>query len=101
RFMLGCWLVLLVACTIGATGTLLPLRLSRFGASGIAIGLTFVLASLLSSVLTPWTGRFVDRRGIILPLCVGLVAAGVLVALLPVPQAALPLSVLTVAGLGG
>jgi MFS family permease len=101
RFLLGCWLVLLVACTVGATGTLLPLRLSRFGASGVAIGVTFVLASVLSTVLTPWTGRFVDRRGIIAPLCVGLIATGALVALLPVPQSALPLAVLTVVALGG
>ena len=41
RIALGCWLLLLEACTIGATGTLLPLRLSRFGASGVAIGVTF------------------------------------------------------------
>jgi predicted MFS family arabinose efflux permease len=101
RFLLGCWLVLLVACTIGATGTLLPLRLSRFGASGVAIGLTFVLASLLCTLLTPWTGRIVDRRGIIPPLCVGLIATVALVALLPVPQSALPLAVLTVVALGG
>jgi MFS family permease len=101
RFMLGCWLVLLVACTIGATGTLLPLRLSRFGASGVAIGLTFVVASLVSTVLTPLTGRLVDRRGIIMPLCLGLIATGALVALLPLPQSALPLAVLTVIGLGG
>jgi MFS family permease len=101
RFLLGCWLVLLVACTIGATGTLLPLRLSRFGASGVAIGLTFVLASLLSTILTPWTGRLVDRRGLILPLCVGLIATAALVAVLPLPRFALPLAIVTVVALGG
>ena len=34
RIVLGSWLIVLEAATIGATGTLLPLRLSRFGASG-------------------------------------------------------------------
>ena len=48
RMQLGSWLILLEAATIGATGTLLPLRLARFGASGIMIGATFLLASLVS-----------------------------------------------------
>lgn len=101
RFMLGFWLVLLDACTVGATGTLLPLRLSRFGASGVAIGLTFVLASLLSTVLTPWTGRLVDRRGTIAPLCVGLAVSAVLIAVLPLPHSALALAAITVVAIGG
>lgn len=101
RFMLGFWLVLLVAGTIGAIGTLLPLRLSRFGASGVAIGVTFVLASVLAVLLTPWTGRLVDRRGIVVPLCAGLVATAVFLAVIPIPHAAVPLAVLTVLLLGG
>jgi MFS family permease len=101
RFMLGFWVVLLVACTIGATNTLVPLRMSRFGASGVEIGITFVVASVLSVLLTPWTGRLVDRRGTVVPLCVGLATSALLLALLPVPQAALPLAVLTVVALGG
>ncbi|HYB25265.1 MAG TPA: MFS transporter [Solirubrobacteraceae bacterium] len=101
RIALGCWLILLEACTIGATGTLLPLRLSRFGASGVAIGITFVLASLLALLMNPAIGRVADRRGIVLPLSAGLVAAAVLLALLPLPQSPLPLAVLTVLMLGG
>ena len=101
RIAFGCWLILLEACTIGATGTLLPLRLSRFGASGVAIGLTFVLASLLSLLLNPAVGRLVDRRGIALPLTVGLATAAVLLALLPLPHSPLLLAALTVLALGG
>jgi MFS family permease len=101
RAMLGFWLILLEACTIGATGTLLPLRLSRFGASGVAIGLTFVLASLLSTLLTPLIGRLVDRRGSRSPLSAGLVLTAVLLALLPLPQSPLLLAALTVIALGG
>jgi hypothetical protein len=101
RFMLGFWLVVLIACTIGATGTLLPLRLSRFGASGVEIGVTFVLASLVSTLLTPWAGRVVDRRGIVVPLVVGLATSALLIAVLPLPQTAVPLAVLTVVALGG
>jgi MFS family permease len=101
RIALGCWLILLEACAIGATGTLLPLRLSRFGASGVAIGVTFVLASALSLLLSPAVGRLVDRRGIALPLSVGLATAAVLLALLPLPHSTLLLAALTVLALGG
>ncbi len=101
RIVLGCWLILLEACTIGATGTLLPLRLSRFGASGVAIGVTFVLASLLSLFVNPVVGRLVDRRGIVLPLSAGLGATAVLLALLPLPRSALLLAALTALALGG
>ena len=100
-FLLGFWLVLLDACTIGATGTLLPLRLSRLGASGVEIGLTFVLASLLGAALTPWTGRVVDRRGTLVPLSLGLGVSAVLIALLPLPQSALLLALLTIIATGG
>ena len=101
RMALGCWLILLEACTIGATGTLLPLRLSRFGASGVAIGVAFVLASLLSLLVNPAVGRLVDRRGVLLPLSAGLGATAVLLVLLPVPRSPLALAALTVLTLGG
>ena len=101
RFILGFWLVGLIACTIGATKVLLPLRLSRFGASGVEIGVTFVLASLVSALLSPWTGRLVDRRGVVLPLTVGLGASALLLVTLPLPHEALPLAVLIVLALGG
>jgi predicted MFS family arabinose efflux permease len=99
-FMLGVWAVVLTACTIGATSALLPLRLSRFGATDVEVGVTFVLASLVSMLVTPWLGRVVDRRGIVVPLSVGLASSGVLVAALPLPHGALPLAFLTVLALG-
>lgn len=98
---LSFWLILLEACTVGALGTLLSLRLARFGASGVAIGTIFVAASLCSTVLTPVLGRVIDRRGSMLPMSIGLVTSGVLVALLPVPHTALILGALTVLTLGG
>jgi len=101
RIALGCWLILLEACTIGATGILLPLRLSRFGASAVAIGMTFVLASLLSLLVNPAIGRLADRRGVLLPLSAGLGGTAVLLVLLPVPRSPLPLAALTALALGG
>jgi ACDE family multidrug resistance protein len=101
RIALGCWLILLEACLIGATGTLIPLRLSSFGGSGVAIGITFVLASLLSLVLNPRIGRGIDRRGVVLPLSIGLAAEAALLLLVPLPRSPLGLGVLTVLALGG
>jgi MFS family permease len=101
RALLGFWLILLEACTVGAVATLLPLRLSRLGASGVAIGVTFVAGSLLSTLVTPAIGRVVDRRGMRRPLSLGLGLSAVLVALLPLPQSALVLAVLTVVTWGG
>lgn len=101
RIALGGWVILLEAGVIGATGTLLPLRLARFGAGGVAIGITFLLASLLALLLNPKVGRTVDRRGIGLPLSVGLGGTAVMLALLPLPRSALLLAAVTVVAEGG
>jgi predicted MFS family arabinose efflux permease len=98
---LGVWLVLLEAGTFGAVNVLLPLRLSHFGASGAAIGLTFVLASGLSASLSTVAGHLTDRHGPYVPLISGLVFGAPLMALLVVPQAALPLAALMIVAVGG
>jgi MFS family permease len=98
---LGFWLITLEAITIGATNVLIPLRLSRFGASGVAIGATFVAASALSSVLSPIVGRITDRRGIRLPLAFGLVCSAVLLSALLLPRSAAGLAAVNVVALGG
>lgn len=98
---LGTWLITLEAMTIGATNVLLPLRLSRFGASGVAIGATFVAAAALSSVLSPIVGRVSDRRGARLLLVTGLTASAILVSTLVLPRTATLLAPLSVIALGG
>ena len=98
---LGAWLITLEAITIGATSALLPLRLSRLGASGIAIGATFVLASGLATLLAPIVGRLTDRRGARVPIIVGLICAAALIGLLPAPQSWPVLAALSVIALGG
>jgi MFS family permease len=101
RILLGSWLILLEAATIGATGTLLPLRLARFGASGVMIGATFLMASLVSTRTAGPIGRTVDRRGAGLPLCAGLTMTAVLMALVPLPHTAVLLAIVSVIALGG
>jgi MFS transporter, DHA1 family, inner membrane transport protein len=98
---LGVWLVLLEAATFGAVNALLPLRLSHLGASGFAIGLTFVLGSALSASLAPVIGHVTDRRGAYLPLIAGLVIGAPLMALLVVPHSAWALAALMVITFGG
>jgi MFS family permease len=99
-FVLGTWLVGLEAITIGAANTLLPLRLARFGASGIAIGATFLGAAAVSTLLAPVVGRITDRRGPFGPIRVGLVLSALLTAALVFPSSALALAVLSVIALG-
>jgi MFS family permease len=98
---LGTWLITLEAMTIGATNVLLPLRLSRFGASAVAIGATFVAAAALSTVLSPIAGRMSDRRGARLLLVTGLGASAVLVSTLVLSHTAAVLAPLSVIALGG
>jgi MFS family permease len=98
--LLGGWLVMLDAMTIGATNTLIPLRLAGFGAHAVLIGGTFLCASALSTVVSPLTGRLSDRRGASLPVGVGLTGAAVLLALVPLPTSALPLAGLVVVLMG-
>jgi MFS family permease len=101
QLLLSVWLIVSLAVMFGATSTLLPLRLSRFGASGVAIGVTFALASFLGMITSPYIGHVVDRRGPRLPITLGLLVTAVLVATLPIPASALALAVLTVITLGG
>jgi MFS family permease len=101
RIMLGAWLIVLEACAVGATSTLLPLRLSHFGASGVAIGIIFLLTALISTFLATPLGRVVDRRGAGVVLTFGLTTTAVLLALLPVPQTVVPLAILCVIAIGG
>jgi MFS family permease len=98
---LGSWLILLEAATIGATSTLLPLRLSRFGAHSIVIGAVFLVASLMSMAVSGPIGRTVDRRGAGAPLCAGLALTAILMAVLPLPHSAVLLAIVSVVALGG
>jgi MFS family permease len=98
---LGFWLILLEAATIGATSALLPLRLARFGAGNVVVGAVFLVASLMSMLVSGPIGRTVDRRGPRMLLCAGLTLTAVLMALLPLPQTAALLAVVSMVALGG
>jgi MFS family permease len=99
--IVGGWMVLLEAMTFGATNVLLPLRLARFGASGVLIGVVFLASAALSAGLSTYIGRVTDRRGPRRPITIGLALSAVLVPALALPHSTGLLAALSVIALGG
>ena len=97
----GAWLVLIDAMSTGAVNALLPLRLSRLGASGVAIGATFVLASAVATLLAPVIGRASDRHGARRPMTLGLTFSAALFAAHDPAGRRVPLAAVSVLLLGG
>ena len=81
----GFWLFTLPAIFAGVIEVLGPLRLDDLGASGAAIGAVFLLTAAVEAVLSPVAGRASDRRGRLVPIRAGLLAAAVVAVLLPLP----------------
>jgi MFS family permease len=71
----GMWLVALPSIASGLINVLGPLRLHRFGAAAAAIGATFLAAAAVEAAIAPAVGSLSDRRGRLVPLRYGLVAA--------------------------
>ena len=85
RFVVaGMWLILLPSLGFGAVAVLGALRLDELGASAVAIGAVFLVASGFESVVSPVAGRVADRHGKVWVTRIGLVCATLLTLLLPV-----------------
>jgi multidrug resistance protein len=62
----------------------LPLHLSRhLGMDAVAIGMAFTAAAVASTITSPLVGHWTDRKGAAPPLRMGMVLAGLLLALAP------------------
>ena len=85
----GFWFVMLPAVFSGVIWVLVPLRLDALGASGLAIGAVFLVSALVEGSASPIFGRLSDRRGRILPIRIGLIAAAVMSTVLPLPETVL------------
>jgi MFS family permease len=90
------WLNALYGLAFGAVGVLAPLRMSSLGATGAAIGLTFAVGALGEMIASPLAGRLADRGTRLSPVRVALPASALVLALLPVPDAAWVVAVLVV-----
>lgn len=72
RFVGGLWLMLLPALLFGILAVLASLDLDRLGWSAVAIGALFFSTAALETLVNPWVGRVVDRRGALKPVRVAL-----------------------------
>jgi MFS family permease len=77
------WFVAIPSLLFGTLNVLGPLRLSALGLSTLAIGAIWLTSALFEALMAPAIGRVSDRRGRLMPLRVGLLAAGLTVATLP------------------
>jgi predicted MFS family arabinose efflux permease len=91
------WLVALPALAAGMISVLGPLRLHHFGASAVAVGAVYLVASALEAAVSPAVGRVSDRRGRLVPVRFGLGAAAVVLACFTLPQDTFLLAVVIVA----
>jgi MFS family permease len=79
----GAWLVLLPGLLFSTLGVLAPLRLDELGFGALAIGAVWLAASGLEAVIAPVVGRISDRVGRLTPLRAALLAAAVVVGIVP------------------
>jgi MFS family permease len=77
------WFVAIPALLFGTLNVLAPLRLSALGLTTLAIGAIWLISALFEALMAPAIGRFSDRRGRLVPLRGGLLAAGLATATLP------------------
>jgi MFS family permease len=74
RFLAGLGLMALPSLLWGILSTLAPLRLADAGWGAVAIGAVWLVGAAFETFLSPVVGRMLDRRGILLPVKVALMA---------------------------
>lgn len=97
RVVTAMWLVALPAFSFGMVTVLGALRLHDLGGSGALVGATFLLAAGVEAVVSPLVGRVSDRRGRLVPIRAGLLAAAIVLSLITIPQHSLLLAAAIVA----
>jgi MFS family permease len=83
RMLLSIWFVVVPALAFGTMNVLGPLRLHVLGLGAVAIGAVWLFGAGLEATAAPFIGHVSDRRGRLVPLRGGLIAAGVILALFP------------------
>jgi MFS family permease len=103
RVRSGMWLVAIPGLGFGVLDVLVPLRMDHLGASQAGVAAAFLVAAAGEALVSPIVGRVSDRRGPLVPIRAGLLAAALLVLLVPAPERAVvtgALLVVTTAALG-
>jgi MFS family permease len=100
RARTGVLLMMLPSAVFGLVNVLVPLRLDELGAGAAAIAAVFLAAVAIEASLSPIAGRLADQRGALTPARVGLLAGGVGLALLSLPDTVVLLGVVVVAATG-
>jgi MFS family permease len=95
--LIGMWLVALPSIAAGVINVLGPLRLHSLGASTVAIGAVFLVATALEASITPMVGRISDRLGRRQPLRYGLAGATIALLCFTLPQSAVLLGIVMIA----
>jgi MFS family permease len=90
------WLMSLPAVGFGVLSVLGPLRLSDLGFSSAAVAATYLVAAGLEALVSPVVGRLSDRRGRLVPIRRGLMAAGVVLLTVTLPASGLLLAIVIV-----
>lgn len=93
RVRTGALLVMVAALMYGTIEVLAPLAMDDLGATGLAIGATFLIAAGVEAAAQILAGRATDRFGRALPIRIGLCGTIVGALLLPVPEVAWLLAV--------
>jgi MFS family permease len=88
RVVAGMWLVTVPGLLFGTLSVLVPLRLDALGASATVIAGAFLGSAALEGVASPMMGRLSDRRGRLMPILIGLLAATPIMLAMPLPQTA-------------
>jgi MFS family permease len=74
-FVGGLALMALPSLLFGVLSTLAPLHLAAAGWGAAAIGAVWLVGAALEAILSPLTGRYLDRRGAFLPVQIALMLA--------------------------
>jgi MFS family permease len=97
RVRAGLWLVALPGLAFGVLDVLVPLRLDDLGAGEAGVAATFLVSAATEGGVSPIVGRVADRRGSLVPIRAGLLAATVILLIVPLPSVAVLCALLMVA----
>jgi MFS family permease len=98
RVRAGAMLVITAGLVLGTIEVLAPLELDRLGATGIAIGATFLVAAAFEAVAQLVAGRSADRHGRGRPIRIALAGTIAFLLVVPLPQSVLLLAVVVAFG---